>query len=166
MVLQMRLPSPDISEKRAHHEDQHPAPIVPLALIFNPPEGCLETTRNTAQAAAVNGRPESPCCGLGLRTKAKWGYIRADRERSLSCAEDSILSSWPAGAELSLSVELSPRGTIEIDAAPRRCQQPRGGPSVSLHQQAELGNRAVVSKRLVVHFVETERAQTLFLKSI
>jgi len=62
------------------------------------------------------------------------------RGRSNEDAEDAALSSWPAGGTESFSMELLPRGPIETDAAPRRCQQLRGVLSVSLQ-----GKRAVLA---------------------
>ena len=41
-----------------------------------------------------------------------------------------FVSWWPAGGAESLSMALRPRDSTETDAAPRRCQQPRGVPTV------------------------------------
>jgi len=46
----------------------------------------------------------------------------------------AALLSWPAGGAESLGVLLLLQDLIATDAAPCRCQQPRGVPSMSFHR--------------------------------
>ena len=69
MMSQMRLTSSDISE-RAHHEEQHPAPVVPLERGDHLPVGArrmaVELVDPRRALEVVPRNLSLPCCGRWL----------------------------------------------------------------------------------------------------